>query len=205
VRLCLPDGRSILDHVSLQIDAGDRVLVSGPSGSGKSTLFRALAGIWPYGSGTVRIPEGKRVLFLPQRPYLPLAILREVLAYSDRPDRHTDADFRQVLLDAGLPRLIPRLDEQANWSLALSGGEHQRIGFARAFLYRPDWLFMDEATSALDEESERALYAGLQERLPGVTLISVAHRAAVARFHRRRLALNPETRSIEDGALPTIR
>ena len=205
VRLCLPDGRSILDHVSLQIDAGDRVLVSGPSGSGKSTLFRALAGIWPYGSGTVRIPEGKRVLFLPQRPYLPLAILREVLAYSDRPDRHTDADFRQVLLDAGLPRLIPRLDEQANWSLALSGGEHQRIGFARAFLYRPDWLFMDEATSALDEESERALYARLQERLPGVTLISVAHRAAVARFHRRRLALNPETRSIEDGALPTIR
>jgi putative ATP-binding cassette transporter len=204
MRLCLPNGRSILDHVSLRIDAGDRVLVSGPSGSGKSTLFRALAGIWPYGSGKVGIPEGKRVLFLPQRPYLPLATLREVLAYPDRPDGHTDADFRQVLLDAGLPRLIPHLDEQANWSLALSGGEHQRIGFARAFLYRPDWLFMDEATSALDEESERALYAQLQERLSGVTLISAAHRAAVARFHRRRLALNPETRSIEDGALPTI-
>jgi putative ATP-binding cassette transporter len=205
LQLSLPDQRRILDHVSLRIDPGDRVLVSGPSGSGKSTLFRALAGIWPYGSGRVGIPEGKRMLFLPQRPYLPLATLREVLAYPDRPDGHTDAALRQALLDAGLPRLIGHLDEQANWSLALSGGEQQRIGFARAFLYRPDWLFMDEATSALDEETEQALYARLHARLPGVTLISAAHRAAVAKFHRRRLTLNPETRSIEDGVVPTDR
>lgn len=199
LNLRLPDRRSLLDAVSVRIDAGERVLVSGPSGSGKSTLFRALAGIWPYGTGTVEIPEGRRVLFLPQRPYLPIAGLREVLSYPDRPDGHSDAVLRQALTDARLPHLIGRLDEEANWSLELSGGEQQRIGFARVFLYRPDWLFMDEATSALDEETEQVLYALVQERLPGITLISVAHRAVVAKFHRRRLMLHPETRSIEDG------
>jgi len=149
MRLSLPDRRSILDHVSLCIDAGDRVVVSGPSGSGKSTLFRALAGIWPYGSGTVSTPNGKRMLFLPQRPYLPIATLREVLSYPDRPDEHRDAALERALSDARLPHLIGHLDEQANWSLELSGGEQQRIGFARAFVYRPVWLFLDEATSAV--------------------------------------------------------
>jgi len=151
MQLSLPDRRSILDHVSVSIDAGDRVVVSGPSGSGKSTLFRALAGIWPYGSGTVSMPNGKRMLFLPQRPYLPIATLREVLSYPDRPDGHSDAALERALRDARLPHLIGRLDEQASWSLELSGGEQQRIGFARAFVYRPDWLFLDEATSAVDE------------------------------------------------------
>ena len=201
MQLSLPDRRSILDHVSVCIDAGDRVVVSGPSGSGKSTLFRALAGIWPYGSGTVSMPNGKRILFLPQRPYLPIATLREVLSYPGRPDGHGDAALELALSDAGLSRLIDRLDEQANWSLELSGGEQQRIGFARAFVYRPDWLFLDEATSAVDEATEEALYAQLQQRLPALTMISVAHRAAVAKFHHRRLTLRPETRSIEDGVV----
>jgi vitamin B12/bleomycin/antimicrobial peptide transport system ATP-binding/permease protein len=202
LNLQLPDGRSLLDGVSLRIVAGERVVVSGLSGSGKSTLFRALAGIWPYGSGTVAIPAGRRVLFLPQRPYLPIASLRDVLRYPDPSDGRSDADFRQALLDVRLPHLVDRLDEQANWSLELSGGEQQRIGFARVLLYRPDWLFLDEATSALDEETERALYGVLRERFPGITLISVAHRAAVATFHERRLTLHPETRSIEDGLVP---
>jgi putative ATP-binding cassette transporter len=199
LQLRLPDQRHLLDHASLRIDAGDRVLVSGPSGAGKSTLFRALAGIWPYGAGTVSTPNGKRVLFLPQRPYLPIATLREVLSYPDRPDGYSQAALGQALRDAGLTHLIDRLNEETNWSLALSGGEQQRIGFARVFLYRPDWLFLDEATSALDEEAEQALYALLRERLRGTTVISVAHRSTVAKFHRRRLTLNPETRSIEEG------
>jgi putative ATP-binding cassette transporter len=171
-------------------------LVSGPSGSGKSTLFRALAGIWPFGAGTVAIPEGRRVLFLPQRPYLPIAPLREALSYPDRPEGHTDTELRQALVDSRLPHLLDRLDEQANWSLELSGGEQQRIGFARVFLYRPDWLFLDEATSALDEDTEQALYALVRNRFPGITLISIAHREAVAKFHRRRLTLRPETRTV---------
>ena len=205
MQLSLPDRRSILDHVSVSIDAGDRVVVSGPSGSGKSTLFRALAGIWPYGSGTLSMPNGKRMLFLPQRPYLPIATLREVLSYPDRPDGHSDAALERALSDARLPHLIGHLDEQANWSLELSGGEQQRIGFARAFVYRPDWLFLDEATSAVDEATEEALYTLLRERLPELTMISIAHRATVAKFHHRRLTLHPETRSIEDGAVSPAR
>jgi putative ATP-binding cassette transporter len=197
--LQLPDARVLLDDVSLGVRAGDRVVVSGPSGSGKSTLFRALSGIWPYGRGRVAIPEGKRVLFLPQKPYLPIATLREVLSYPDRPGGYGDAALRQALVDAQLPHLVDRLDEEANWSLGLSGGEQQRIGFARVFLYRPDWLFMDEATSALDEETEQALYALVRERLPDLTLVSVAHRAGVARFHNRRLTIRPATRSIEES------
>ena len=141
LRLRLPDGRSLLDAASLHIDAGERVVVSGPSGSGKSTLFRALAGIWPYGTGTVTLPQGRRVLFLPQRPYLPIATLRQVLDYPERSPGHADAAFRQALVDARLPHLSARLDEEANWALELSGGEQQRVGFARVFLYRPDWLF----------------------------------------------------------------
>jgi putative ATP-binding cassette transporter len=201
--LRLPDGRSLLDGASVRIEAGERVVVQGPSGSGKSTLFRALAGIWPFGSGTVARPRDQRILFLPQRPYLPIGTLRQVLGYPERAPAHPDAALRQALEDARLPHLIPRLTEEANWALTLSGGEQQRIGFARALLYRPAWLFLDEATSALDEATERALYALVQERLPGTTIISVAHRPGVAAFHRRRLVLHPETRSLQDGLVPT--
>jgi putative ATP-binding cassette transporter len=200
MRLSLPDQRIILDQVSLRIHSRDRVVLNGPSGSGKSTLFRALAGIWPYGTGAVSLPGG-RVLFLPQKPYLPIATLREVLSYPDQPDGRDEEAYRQALVDAHLPLLSNRLDEQGNWSLGLSGGEQQRIGFARAFLYKPDWLFMDEATSALDEPTEQALYATLRKRLPQVTLISVAHRAGVARFHGRCLTLRPETRSLSEGSV----
>lgn len=203
MRLSLPDRRVILDSVSLRIHTGDRVVVSGPSGSGKSTLFRALAGIWPYGSGMVSMPHA-RVLFLPQKPYLPIATLREVLSYPDQPDGRDEETYRQALADAGLAQLTNRLGEQGNWSLDLSGGEQQRIGFARAFLYRPDWLFMDEATSALDEPAEQALYAALRERLPGITMISVAHRAGVARFHDRRLTIQPETRSLAEDLMSDV-
>lgn len=201
LNLRLPDNRTILQNAAFRIEAGERVLVSGPSGCGKSTLFRALAGIWPFGNGRVIIPEGRRVLFLPQRPYLPIASLREVLSYPDRPEQHTDLDFRQALIDARLPHLLDRLGEQSNWSLELSGGEQQRIGFARVFLYRPDWLFLDEATSALDEVTEQALYALVWERFPGITVMSIAHRVAATRFHRRRLALRPETRTVEAAPL----
>jgi putative ATP-binding cassette transporter len=203
LNLRLPDGRSVLDEASVQIEPGERVVMSGPSGSGKSTLFRALAGIWPYGAGTVTLPRGRRVLFLPQKPYMPIATLRAVLSYPEPAERHADAALRQALSDARLPHLTSRLDEEANWALELSGGEQQRVGFARVLLYRPDWLFMDEATSALDEDTEQALYALIHERLPGTTVISAAHRPTVAKFHRRRLTLHPETRAIEDTLVLT--
>ena len=127
------------------------------------------------------------------------------MGYPDRPDGHSDPTFERALRDARLPHLIGHLDEPANWSLELSGGEQQRIGFARALVYRPDWLFLDEATSAVDEATEEALYTLLQGRLPGLTMISVAHRATVAKFHRRRLTLHPETRSIDDRVVSPAR
>ena len=123
------------------------------------------------------------MLFLPQKPYLPIGTLREVLSYPETPEHYTDEACREVLEACALGHLVPRLDESANWSLVLSGGEQQRVAFARALLYRPDWLFLDEASSALDEPTERRMYELLAERLPGAAVISVAHRPAVVALH----------------------
>lgn len=191
VDVALPDGRVLLRGVNLRIDPGESVLVQGPSGSGKTTLFRALAGIWPFGRGQITLPADARVLFLPQRPYLPLGSLRDVLCYPEKAALATDADLAATLTACRLPHLGERLNEEGNWTMALSPGEQQRIAFARALLYRPDWLFLDEATSALDEASEAALYALVKERLPATTLIGIAHKPGLARFHDRRLVIDP--------------
>lgn len=186
VTIALPDGRVLLRAADAAIRPGERVLVTGPSGSGKSTLFRALAGIWPFGSGRVAVPEGARALFLPQRPYLPLGTLRRALSYPAAPDAHDDAAAREALEAVGLAHFIPRLDEEDAWAQRLSGGEQQRLQWARALLNRPDWLFLDEATASLDAAMEQRLHEELLSRLPGITLVSIAHRPAVAAFHTRR-------------------
>lgn len=189
MRLELPDGRVLLADTDLRLARGQRLLVTGPSGSGKSTLFRALAGIWPFGRGRVRVPAGARVLFLPQRPYLPVGRLRSVLSYPSAPGSFSDTELRETLASCELPHLAGRLDEVQNWGLQLSGGEQQRIAFARALLQRPDWLFLDEATSAMDEAMERRLYTLLIERLPRTTLVSIGYRPGLAEFHQDRLVI----------------
>ena len=191
VSLALPGGRPLLEDISFSIAPGDTALISGPSGAGKSTLFRAIAGIWPFGRGRVAVPAAARVLFLPQKPYLPLGTLREVVTYPTPPGGLADAAVVDALEAVGLPQLAGRLDESANWALRLSPGEQQRIAFARALLQKPDWLFLDEATSAVDEEAEARLYGLLRERLPDVTLLSVGHRGTLRPFHRRRMVLTP--------------
>ena len=201
VDVALPDGRVLLRDVNLTIRAGESVLVQGPSGSGKTTLFRVLAGIWPFGRGRISLPEGARVLFLPQRPYLPLGSLREVLCYPGALDLATDAAVAEVLALCRLPHLGERLDEAGNWAMALSPGEQQRIAFARALLYRPDWLFLDEATSALDAATEADLYQLLKERLPTATLVGIAHKPGLARFHSRRLLIDPAAGSVRGEAI----
>jgi putative ATP-binding cassette transporter len=195
VDLELPTGRVLVSKADLEIPEGARVLVRGPSGSGKSTLFRAIAGIWPFGGGRVRLPKNFRALFLPQRPYFPLGTLHAAASYPAAPDAFSEQEVREALTAVGLPTLTARLREEANWSMQLSGGEQQRVAFARALLHNPNWLFMDEATSALDEPAQAALMRLLQERLPATTVVSIAHRPAMAEHHDRTLEIEPG----EDG------
>ena len=196
LRLATPDGRELLQCAGQRIERGQHTLLVGASGLGKSTLLRWLAGIWPYAAGSGwRRPRGS-TLFLPQKPYLPMGTLREVLCYPLAPDRFDDARLRDALIQVQLGALAAALDETDNWMQRLSPGEQQRLGFARALLAAPDWLFLDEASSALDASLEAQMYELLLRALPHTTLVSVAHRAGVARFHRRVLALRADA----DGA-----
>ena len=187
--LALPNGQALLKDAAIDLPKGKATLISGASGSGKSTLFRALAGIWPFGRGHVNIPAGARVLFLPQKPYIPIGTLREALKYPDENSTATDAELVDALKAAQLGHLVPRLDEEAHWSNILSGGEQQRVAAARAMVFKPDWLFMDEATASLDEASEAAIYTALRQRLPTTTMVSIGHRPTLRQWHDRRLEL----------------
>jgi putative ATP-binding cassette transporter len=188
VDLDLPDGTPLVADITLSIVPGDTVLLGGASGSGKSTLFRAIAGIWPFGRGEIRTASGARTLFLPQRPYLPIGTLREVVSYPVA-GVVDDAALCEALDAVELGHLGARLDEAAHWALQLSPGEQQRIAFARALVQKPEWLFLDEATAAVDEATEARLYTMLRERLPGTTVFSVGHRATLRPFHARFLVV----------------
>ena len=187
--LALPTGQKLLEGLALSLPKGTSTLITGSSGSGKSTLFRALAGIWPFGRGEVKVPAGARVLFLPQKPYIPIATLRDAVKYPDEKSTASDAEIVSALQAAELGQLAGRLDEEMHWSNILSGGEQQRLAIARALVFKPDWLFLDEATASLDEANEAAVYGVLKERLPGTTIVSIGHRPSLRKWHDRRLDL----------------
>lgn len=186
-----PKGRALALVPPLTIRAGDRWMVQGPSGSGKSTLLRALAGLWPYGSGGIVQDEGITTMFLPQRSYVPVGSLRAAVAYPSDPGRFDAASVSGTLKTLGLGHLVHLLDTEDNWQQRLSGGEQQRLAVARAMLHRPDFLFLDEATSALDNASEQHVYACLIRELPQSALVSVAHHETLVAFHDRFLAIVP--------------
>ncbi|HVY14082.1 MAG TPA: ABC transporter ATP-binding protein/permease [Rhodopila sp.] len=185
VTMTLPDGTKLLEGADLMLTPGHSVVITGRTGSGKSTLFRVMAGIWPFGHGTVEIPENS--FFLPQRPYIPLGSLRHVITYPHAVEAFTHEEIVQALVDAGLPKLCERVGDDDNWPMRLSGGEQQRIAVARALLAKPDWIFLDEATASLDPKAEEDVYRILRTRLPNATLVSIAHRPSVAAFHDERL------------------
>jgi vitamin B12/bleomycin/antimicrobial peptide transport system ATP-binding/permease protein len=188
VDVALPDGRKLAHIADLVLVPQESTMFVGPSGIGKSTLFRAIAGLWPYGSGEIRQPAYAKLMLLPQRPYIPIGPLRDALAYPAPSANFSDQKLRETLVKVGLPALADRLDDNENWQMRLSGGEQQRLAVARALLAEPDWLFLDESTASLDEKSEANLYRAIVETLPGTTIVSIGHQATINQFHKRRIA-----------------
>ena len=185
----LADGRHLLTDADMTVEPGQRVMLSGRSGSGKSTLLRAMGHLWPAGHGSIRLPAA-RYLFLPQKPYLPIGTLKAVLSYPQDDSAYPAERYAQVLEACRLPHLVARLDEANHWQRMLSPGEQQRLAFARALLFAPQWLYMDEATSAMDEEDEATLYQALIDELPGLSIVSVGHRSSLKRFHGRHVRID---------------
>jgi len=189
--LDLPGGSALQRDIVLKGGAGSPVLITGPTGSGKSTLLRAIAGLWPFGRGRIRLAEGS-VLFLPQRPYLPLGTLADALDYPGTGTPPSREAMATALRTVGLPHLIDQLDIDSNWAQRLSGGEQQRLGFARVLLERPDIVFLDEATSALDEAAELLLYRLLRDADWNPTIVSVGHHRSLKQFHEAVVDLTPK-------------
>ena len=186
----LPNGVPLVTADGFDIRSGERTLLTGPSGSGKSTLFRAIAAIWPFGTGSIAIPAHATLMMLPQRPYFPVGSLQAAIVYPAEASAFSSDQVRDALIAVGLPLLAPRLAEDAHWNRMLSLGEQQRLGLARALLHAPQYLFLDEATASLDEASEAMLYRLVETRLPASTIVSIGHRSTLEAFHQRNIILS---------------
>jgi len=185
----LPGGTPLVVADGFRIRKHERTLVTGPSGAGKSTLFRAIAGVWPFGSGSIAIPSRASLMVLPQRPYFPIGSLKAAIVYPSEAGAFDTEKVGEILVAVGLPQLTSRLEEEAHWNRMLSLGEQQRLGLARALLHEPQFLFLDEATASLDEASEARLYRLLGEKLPDTTIVSIGHRSTLEAFHQRNVVL----------------
>ncbi|SHH48529.1 putative ATP-binding cassette transporter [Sporobacter termitidis DSM 10068] len=181
----LPTGQLQISAKDMVIKHGEKVLVKGKTGAGKTTLFRVIADIWPFGQGSLRMPEDKKIMVLPQQPYLPIGRLVDAICYPEPAEKYSRPAIEQALRDVDLEKFVPRLDEVAHWNHLLSGGEQQRVAVARALLYNPDYLFFDEATASMDEPSEEVLYTMLLDRMKDATIVSIGHRSSLQKFHDR--------------------
>jgi putative ATP-binding cassette transporter len=185
----LEDGTAVVKDAEIEIARGERVLVAGESGTGKSILVRAIAGLWPWGKGAVQIEEGTKILLMPQRAYVPVGTLRRAVTYPHSPESKDLAEIARALKLVGLDHLVGRLAEDAPWDQILSGGEKQRLAFARILLHRPNIVVLDEATSALDPTSQDQMMELLTSELGATTIVSVAHRPELEAFHSRKITL----------------
>ncbi len=191
----LPDGTPLLQNINFTLQPGSNVLIKGVSGSGKSTLLRAIAGIWPFVEGKIVLPEQEKLMFIPQKPYLPLGSLREALLYPGNKPVN-DEVLVNLMEECQIGYLKDKLDIVADWSHVLSVGEQQRLAYVRAHIQEPVWLFLDEATSALDEETEAKMYSLIGERLANTTIVSIGHRSTLNKYHKLVLQLNKEAKSV---------
>lgn len=189
LKLTYPDGTPMCDVRDLEIRPGERWLIKGLSGAGKTTFLKALAGIWPYGSGTLRIPDVP-MLFFPQETYLPISTLKGALTYPLDPDSVPDQRCEELLSICRLQPYIPEMNADGYlWSRRLSPGEKQRVAFARALLLRPAYLFLDEATSAMDVDLEKLMMETLLAALPDTAIVSIAHRPSLEPYHQHILVI----------------
>ena len=185
----LPNGEPLVSAEGFSIRGNARTLVTGPSGAGKSTLFRAIAGVWPFGNGTIAVPAYAKLMMLPQRPYFPIGSLKAAIVYPAPADAFSSEQVRDALTAVGLDRLDRQLEQEDHWNRMLSLGEQQRLGIARALLHAPQYLFLDEATASLDEPAEAELYGLLEEKLPATTVVSIGHRSTLQAFHQHNVVL----------------
>jgi putative ATP-binding cassette transporter len=185
----LDDGTAVVGETEVAVDAGERLLVAGESGTGKSTLVRALAGLWPWGGGSVNFHPDRRLFMLPQKPYIPSGTLRRAIAYPGAADDWTVEGIGEALDKVGLDHLREKIEEEGPWDQTLSGGEKQRLAFARLLLHNPDIIVLDEATSALDEKSQDKMMEIVIREMPKATIVSVAHRVELEAFHSRKIVL----------------
>jgi vitamin B12/bleomycin/antimicrobial peptide transport system ATP-binding/permease protein len=197
VSIALTDGSIIIESANVEVRPGERLLITGVSGSGKSTLFRAIAGLWPWGSGRIRTPPVEVQMFLPQRPYLPLGSLRAAVCYPAAPDAFPEADVREALVRCGLEEFIHQLDQNHRRDRTLSLGQQQRVAFARLMMHRPKWVYMDEATSALADENQASMLSLFDNELADASVLSIGHRPGLEAFHSRTLQI----RKTDEGAV----
>lgn len=183
VNIFTPRSEKLLENITQEFEFGKNYVIKGISGIGKSTFVRAVAGIWPYGSGEIILPGNLKIMYVPQKSYMPLGTLKEALLFPDNLDSVPDQRLRDLLVECGMSELSHRLHETEMWSLQLSPGEQERVAFVRVIIQKPDWVFLDEATAALDVENEKRMYQWLRKELPNCSIISVGHRPTLDSYH----------------------